>query len=249
MGHLILAVRFLTIVPVPGREPAGPEALGRAAWWFPAVGLGLGACLAAADHLFAVLFPPLLGSMLVVSLWKAVTGGLHLDGLADVLDGLAGSDARRRLAIMRDSRIGVFGATGLVLCLLLGATAVDGLPSSRRPALLLLAPAVGRLGPLLVGPLFPTATPGQGMGALFLAGLSRWAAPVWIAGLWALSAMLLGPWGGLLLSLALATVLLWAVFLASSFGGLTGDTLGSSVEIGELMTLVAAAALVHLRVL
>ena len=201
VGHLILAVRFLTIVPVPGREAAGPAALGRAAWWFPAVGLALGACLVAADHLFAVVFPPRLGSILLVSLWKILTGGIHLDGLADVLDGLSGRDADRRLA------------------------------------------------PLLIGPLFPAAAPGQGTGASFLEGLSPWAAPVSIVGLWILSAVLLGPWGGLLLSLVLAVVLLWAVFLASRLGGLTGDALGSSVELAELATLVAAAALIHLRVL
>ncbi|MDP2703599.1 MAG: adenosylcobinamide-GDP ribazoletransferase, partial [Candidatus Rokubacteria bacterium] len=106
MSHLILAARFLTIVPVPGREATGAGALGRAAWWFPAVGLALGACLVAADHLLAFLFPPLLGSILLIALWKVLTGGIHLDGLADVLDGLAGRNAGRRLAIMRDSRIG-----------------------------------------------------------------------------------------------------------------------------------------------
>ena len=248
-GYLVLAVRFLTIVPVPGREATGAKSLGRAAWWFPAVGLALGACLVAADHLFAFVFHPLLGSVLLVSLWKILTGGIHLDGLADVLDGLAGRDAERRLAIMRDSRIGVFGAAGLVLCVLIAAGALDALPGGRHSAALVLAPAVGRLGPLLIGPLFRAATPGQGAGATFLEGLSPWAAPLWIAGLWILSAVLLGPWGGLLLSLALATVLLWAVFLVSRLGGLTGDALGSSVELGELATLVAAAALIHLRVL
>ena len=185
MSYLILAVRFLTIVPVPGREAAGPEALGRAAWWFPAVGLALGACLVAADQLFAVVFPPLLGSILLVSLWKILTGGIHLDGLADVLDGLSGRDADRRLAIMRDSHIGVFGAAGLVLFVLLTAGALDALPPGRHPAALLLAPAVGRLAPLLIGPLFPAAAPGQGTGASFLEGLSPWAAPVSIVGLWA----------------------------------------------------------------
>jgi cobalamin synthase len=79
--------------------------------------------------------------------------------------------------------------------------------------------------------------------------LSPWAAPVLVAGFWILAASLLGPWGGLLLSLALGSALLWAVFVASRFGGLTGDALGSSVEIGELATLIAAAALTHLRVL
>lgn len=249
MGYLILAVRFLTIVPVPGREATGAGALGRAAWWFPAVGVALGACLVAADHLLRFLFPPLLGSILVIGLWKVLTGGIHLDGLADVLDGLAGRDAERRLAIMRDSRIGVFGAAGIVLCFLISTGALDALPAGRHPAMLLLAPAAGRLAPLLIGPLFPAASPGQGAGAAFLEGLSPWAAPVSVAGLWILAAALLGPWGGLLLSLALASALLWAVFVASRLGGLTGDALGSSVEIGELATLVAAAALIHLRVI
>lgn len=249
VSHLILAVRFLTIVPVPGREAMGAGALGRAAWWFPAVGVALGACLVAADHLLAFAFPPLLGSILLISLWKVLTGGIHLDGLADVLDGLAGRDAERRVAIMRDSRIGVFGAAGLVLCILISTGAVDALPPGRHPAVLLLAPAVGRLAPLLVGPLFPPATPGQGAGAAFLEGLSPWAAPVSVAGLWIVAAALLGPWGGLLLSFALASALLWAVFLAARLGGLTGDALGSSVEVGELATLVAAAGLIHLGVL
>jgi adenosylcobinamide-GDP ribazoletransferase len=249
VGYLILAVRFLTIVPVPGREAAGAGALGRAAWWFPAVGLGLGACLVAADHLFALLFPPPLGAILLISFWKVLTGGIHLDGLADVLDGLAGKDPEQRVAIMRDSHIGVFGAAGLVLCVLIAAGALDGLPQGRHPGVLLLAPAVGRLAPVLIGPLFPVATPGQGAGASFLEGLSPWAAPVFVVGHWILAAALLGPWGGLLLSLALVSVLLWAVWLASRLGGMTGDALGSSVEIGELSTLVAAAALMHLRVL
>ncbi len=249
MGYLILAVRFLTIVPVPGREATGAGALGRAAWCFPAVGVGLGACLVAADHLFAFVFPPLLETVLLISLWKVLTGGIHLDGLADVLDGLAGLDAERRVAIMRDSRIGVFGATGLVLCLLIATGALGALPAGRHAGALLLAPAVGRLAPVLIGPLFPAATPGQGAGAAFLEGLSPWAAPVCVAGSWILAAVLLGPWGGLVLSLALASVLLWAAWLASRFGGVTGDVLGSSVELGELATLVAVAALMHLRVL
>jgi adenosylcobinamide-GDP ribazoletransferase len=114
---------------------------------------------------------------------------------------------------------------------------------------LLLAPGIGRLAPLLIGPLFPAATPGRGAGASFQAGLSRGAAPAHLVCLWALAGWLLGPWSALLLSLSLGAVLLWAVFLVSRLGGLTGDALGSSVEIAELATLVAAAALMRLRLL
>lgn len=249
MDSLILAVRFLTIVPVPGREASGPGALGRAAWWFPVVGLALGACLAAADRVLRFAFPPLLAAILLLAVWKILTGGIHLDGLADAIDGIAGRDPERRIAIMRDSRIGVFGAAGLVLCLLMFLGALDALPAGRRPALLLLAPAVGRLSPLLIGPLFPPATPGEGAGASFLEGLSPWAIPVHVAALWGVAALLLGPWAGLLLSLALGAVLVWAVFLAARLSGLTGDGLGSSVELGELVVLVAAAGLGHLGIL
>jgi len=249
MSYLVLALRFLTIVPVPGREAAEPGALGRAAWWFPAVGLALGACLVAADRMLLILVPPLLGAVLLVAAWKILTGGLHLDGLADAVDGLAGHSVARRLAIMRDSRLGVFGAVAIGLALFIEVSAVDAVPAPRHPAVLLLAPAVGRLAPVLIGPLFPAATPGEGAGADFLAGLSPWATLVHVAALWALSAFLLGAWGGLLLSIALASALLWAVFMASRVGGLTGDALGGSVEIGELSTLSAAASLIHLQLI
>ena len=249
MSYLILAFRFLTIVPVPGEEARGAGALGRAAWWFPVVGLALGAGLVVADRMLLSVFPPLLAAVLLVAVWKILSGGLHLDGLADAVDGIAGRDPERRIAIMRDSHLGVFGAAALGLCLLIFVGALDAVPAPRRPAMLLLAPAIGRLAPLLIGPLFPAATPGEGAGADFLDGLSPWATPVYVAGLWILSATILGSWGGLVLSLALASVLLWAVFLVSRVGGLTGDALGGAVEIGEMATLTAAAALIHVRLI
>src|SRR5262249_58850734 len=76
VGSLILAVRFLTIVPIPGREATGPGALGRAAWWFPVVGLALGAVLAAVDRGLAPLVPPMLSAVLLPRGWKGLTRGL-----------------------------------------------------------------------------------------------------------------------------------------------------------------------------
>ncbi|MGH7316423.1 MAG: adenosylcobinamide-GDP ribazoletransferase, partial [Candidatus Rokuibacteriota bacterium] len=172
MGSLILALRFLTIIPVPGREAEGPFALGRAAWWFPVVGLMLGGALAVTGCFIDAVWPPLLGAALLVTVWKVATGGIHLDGLADSLDGLAGRDAERRLAVMRDSRIGVFGAAGLTLFLLLTVAALAGLPASVRLRVLVLAPVIGRVTPLLAGAWLAPATPGQGLGAAFAAGLS-----------------------------------------------------------------------------
>ncbi|MBI2526140.1 MAG: adenosylcobinamide-GDP ribazoletransferase [Candidatus Rokubacteria bacterium] len=242
MASLILAVRFLTIVPVPGREAVGPGALGRAAWWFPAVGLGLGAGLVLADRLLARAFPPLLAALLVVSVWKVATGGIHLDGLADCLDGLGGHGADQRLAIMRDSRIGVFGALGLILTFLIGVTALAELPGEARWRALLLAPVAGRLSPLVAAACFRAATPGAGAGGAFMVSLSPWAAAAGLVATGLLAAWLFGLPGALAVAAALVGVLLWSGFLSSRLGGLTGDVLGAGVELAELGTLLALAA-------
>ena len=245
MGSLILALRFLTVVPVPGRESAGPPALGRAAWWFPVVGLMLGGVLALFALAVDALFPPLVAATLLLTGWKVATGGIHLDGLADSLDGLAGRDPARRLAIMRDSRIGVFGATGLVLFCLLAVSALAALSPSLRLRLLVLAPVIGRVAPVLAGAWVAPATPGQGLGAAFVAGLSRWAGLVHVAAVGALAAWLLGTWGVAVAAAGWSVALLAGTLVARRLGGLTGDVLGAVVEIAELGALLAAAAAAH----
>lgn len=246
LSSLILAVRFLTIVPVPGRESEGRDALGRAAAWFPLIGLGLGALLVAADRILALAFPPLLSALLVLSIWKVVTGGIHLDGLSDCLDGFGGRDREHRLSIMRDSRIGAFGAIGLILYFLIALTSLAELHDAIRWRLLLVAPMVGRLAPLVIGLGFRAATPSQGMAGRFLETMPMWAGPVYAVGVLVLAMSLLGVWGPIVVTAALAAVFLWSSYLAWRLGGLTGDALGSSVELAELGVLLAGAALAHL---
>ena len=249
LASLIAAARFLTVLPIPRREAEESISLGRAAWWFPAVGLLLGAALAGIDRLGALAFPPFLSVGLVLALWKIATGGIHLDGLADCLDGLAGRDVEHRRSIMRDSRIGTFGATGLVLCLLLEFLALAALPSPVRDRLLLLAPAAGRLAPLLIGPCFRAATPGRGMGAAFVAETSRRAGPALLVAVAGLAIWVLGAWAILVTLGGLALSALAAGVFVRRFGGVTGDVLGASVELCELGVLLGGACLVHRGVL
>ena len=246
MASLILAVRFLTIVPVPGREAAGPGALGRAAWWFPVVGLGLGAALAAADRLLAQAFPPMLAAVLVLVAWKVATGGIHLDGLADSLDGLGGATREQRLAIMRDSRIGVFGAAGLMLCILTAVIALAELPAELRGMALMASPALGRIAPALAGSV-AAAAPRGGLGADFLDGLSRWCGPVQLVAAGAALALALGVVGIVPVAAAAGATLLWAALMIRRLGGLTGDALGAALEVAELAALLAFATLGHRR--
>lgn len=244
---LVTAVRFLTIVPVPGRALEGPEALGRAAGWFPLVGLALGGLLWLAHRLLSMAFPPLLSALLVLVTWKLLTGGIHLDGLADTLDGLTGKDPAQRLAIMRDSRIGVFGALGLIIAVLIGFLALAELPGTVREKALLLAPVVGRHAPLHLARAFQPATPGQGSGSAFMKAVTLRAVSIGALVVIVAAAVILWPWG--LLAAGIGIGLAWGLgrFLSRRLGGLTGDGLGAAVEVGEMGVLLAFAAFSFLR--
>ena len=240
--RLVTAVRFLTIVPVPGRDPEDAGSLGRSAGWFPLVGLGMGALLAVGDRLLAFIFPPLLAALLVLALWKLLTGGIHLDGLADCLDGLAGFGRERALAIMRDSRIGVFGALGLILLLLIEWVTLAELPVHLRWRALLLAPMIGRFAPVLLARVCVPATPDHGHGGPFMKAVTNWALVSAGALTVVTSGLLLWPWGLAMTGAGLVVAWGGARFVSARLGGLTGDGLGASVELTELAILLAMAA-------
>jgi adenosylcobinamide-GDP ribazoletransferase len=243
---LLLAARYLTIVPVPGRAAGGMEALGRAAPWFPVVGLALGLALVGVEQVTGLVFPSLLGALLTVTAWKVLTGGLHLDGLADCLDGLVGRDAEHRLSIMRDSRIGAFGAVGLILFLLLEIGAVVELPAGARWRALLVLPALGRATPPLLARCFPSAR-AAGQGAAFRAGLRPAGAPLALALAFAAAWAALGAPGLLVAAAAATAALALGAFMAGRLGGVTGDVLGAAVEVAELAGLLTVSAWAHGR--
>jgi adenosylcobinamide-GDP ribazoletransferase len=241
MSGLALALRYLTILPVPGGHHDAPGSLGRAAAWFPVVGLGLGVILALVDRLTARLLPPAAAAVLTVAVWKVVTGGLHLDGVADCLDGLAGRDREHRLAIMADSRIGTFGTAGLVLGLLLEVVALAALPLPVRWRVLLVAPAIARALPPLLARLFVAAR-AEGQGAAFMQEVGRAGAGLALGVAVAAAFAALGPAGVAAAALAVISALAGAAFLARRLGGLTGDVLGAAVEGGELLVLLTVLA-------
>lgn len=244
MSRALLAIRYLTIVPLSGGAHAGLEDLGGAAPWFPVVGVALGVVIAASDRVTVQLFPPLLAALLTVTLWKVLTGGLHLDGLADCLDGLAGRDPAERRAIMKDSRIGAFGVIGLILFLLLEVAAVSELPHGARWRALVAAPVVGRATPVLLGRVFAPARAG-GQGALFSAGLGSAAAPIALAIALGVAVGMLGWLGVAALGVGVAAVVAIGVMLARRLNGVTGDVLGAGVEVAELAVLLTASAWMH----
>jgi adenosylcobinamide-GDP ribazoletransferase len=242
---LVTSVRFLTVVPVPGRGLDGPDALGRAAAWFPLVGLALGVVLFCADRILSALFPPLLSALLVLTTWKLVTGGIHLDGLADCLDGLGARDRDHVLAVMRDSRIGTFGALGLIFLLLIALVALAELSRSARGVALLLAPMAGRYAPLLLARLFRPAVP-EGSGSAFMRAVS-WPSVLGGGALVAAGAgAAFGVRGEVVASVGLAAACVAGFVFSRRLGGLTGDGLGAGVELAELGVVLAVLALARL---
>ncbi|MGH7279074.1 MAG: adenosylcobinamide-GDP ribazoletransferase [Candidatus Rokuibacteriota bacterium] len=237
MSGFFQAARYLTIVPLPGPAAASLTSLGGTAAWFPVVGLALGAALLVVERVTGKVFPSLLAALLTVAAWKLLTGGLHLDGLADCLDGLVGRDADHRLAIMRDSRIGAFGAIGLIIFLLLEIVAVAELPPPVRSQALLAAPVVGRVAPVLLAWIFPSARP-EGQGAAFARGLSRVGVSVAVAIALAVALFALGLLGPIFLAAALAVALVFGGFLVRRLGGITGDVLGASIEVTTTLAYV-----------
>lgn len=245
MIRLVNAARYLTIFPMPGRpSPAGGP--GDAAAWFPVVGLAIGVLVAVADRAATAFFAPLLAALVTITVWKLVTGGLHLDGLADCLDGLAGRNPAQRLAIMHDSRIGAFGAAGLVLFLLLEIGAVSGIDPRARAGALVVAPVVGRSLAPIVGRIFSPASP-TGHGASFRAGLGPWAPAIAVALAVAVAAAGMGWWGVLALGLAGTAGLGFAAFMTRRLGGVTGDVHGAVIELGEAVVLLTAAGVAPAR--
>jgi len=242
---LVVAARYLTIVPLPGRVRLSAGALGRSAPWFPVIGLGIGVVLAATDRVTQVVFPLLLAGLITVTVWKLLTGGLHLDGLADCLDGLGGRDADHRLAIMHDSRIGAFGALGLILLLLLEIAAVTEMPPSVRMRALLVVPTVARATPPLLARLFSPAKP-EGLGAAFGAGVGVLAAPIALSIALVVAIVALRGLGVVVVVVSFVSALVLTRFFAGRVSGITGDVLGAAIEIAELAALLTVSAWSHL---
>ena len=244
MTGLVVAARYLTIVPLPGPARTSRDALGRAAPWFPVIGLAIGMILVVVERVTQVIFPSLLGGLLTVTAWKLLTGGLHLDGLADCLDSLGGLDAEHRLAIMRDSRIGAFGALGLILLLLLEIAALAELPPTVRTQALLVIPVVARATPPLLARLFAPAKP-EGHGAAFGAGVGALAAPIALLTALVVAIVALRVLGLVLTVVSVASAVAAARFFAGRVGGITGDVLGAAIEIAELAGLLTVSAWSH----
>jgi adenosylcobinamide-GDP ribazoletransferase len=236
MRTLRSAFSLMTTLPLrlPDNWSAGDS--GRASVWYPLVGLVIGALTWLVWKGAMLIIPSLVAGIIALVAWVVLTGGLHLDGLADCCDGLLASDSvERRLEIMKDPHLGAFGVISLILVLLLKSAVLATL-TPRTSFGILLAAILARWCTLPAG-LLPLARPG-GMGADFAVGFRR-SFMVWGGIIPLVIAVLLGTRGILstIAGLAAAAFVLWLA--KSRIGGVTGDVFGMVVEVVETVVLLA----------
>jgi len=231
------ALAFLTRLPVP--PPPDPD-LSRAAWSFPLVGLLVGAAAAGTRAAADQVLPPLPATLLAIAVAVLITGALHEDGLADVADATgAHVDKARKLEILKDPRVGAFGATALILALALTATSVAALDTAGAVKTLTVAHVLSRWAILPVG-FLPPAKPGGAGGLLRVTPVPLAAATI-IAAVIALGVA--GPAaGGMALAAAAITTALAAAGLRRTLGGITGDGYGATAKLTEIVVCVTLVA-------
>jgi adenosylcobinamide-GDP ribazoletransferase len=240
----ITALQFLTIFTVNKKHEVRENDLAKSMVYFPFVGFLIGIILVYADRGLLWLFSDTISNVFLLVISAVITRALHIDGLADTIDGLmGGSDRESRLAIMKDSRIGTAGVLSISFLLLVKYACLNSLFNEYKTAALLTAPVFGRWSQMLM--MFK-ANYGreQGMGKAFVGHLRS-------GGLAAASIIALGLSAFVIMDDARTVVLavgipvavavftlIWKWYIVRRLGGVTGDAVGASSELNEALTLL-----------
>lgn len=250
MRKLLIALTFLTRIPFPAPADVTQEEFTKSQYYYPIVGLLLGGILWASSTLLLPLYPPLITGALLLILQLILTGGIHLDGFMDSMDGLLSARTpERMLEIMKDSRVGAFGAISAIALLLLKfslLTELLTLGSPKALLVLLFMPVLSRWIFLIGVHFFPYAR-SNGLGKGFHEASKKTKGIFFGQGtLLLLLTFWFLHWSGVIGFLASTLFIL--IFTSKSsrlLGGLTGDLYGASIELAELFFLLGAFPLLH----
>ncbi|MFV5639875.1 adenosylcobinamide-GDP ribazoletransferase [Acinetobacter oleivorans] len=231
-----IALQFLTVLPIELKTMPTAQQNGRAILFYPLVGLIIGGILFLMSCLLAKL-PIVLLAAIILSLWIWLTGGLHLDGLADTADAWVGGfgDKLRTLQIMKDPSCGPIGVLSLVIICLLKFVLIYVLIEQHQTLFLVFVPVLGRVAPSILFLTIPYVRE-KGLGRSLTDHLPKTAS--WIITAIVLLLALYWEWQGLI---AIICFLISLVYLRHLFikriGGITGDTVGAAMELSETVLL------------
>lgn len=230
-----VAVGFLTRLPVPCRSTGSPELLGKAASLFPVVGLLVGGGAVGFDYLLSPYVSRNVVVVIVLIYLVAITGGLHEDALGDAADGFGGGwEKERVLAIMRDSRLGSFGALAIMLGLLARFVFLTSLPAKSFHGILLAGQVLSRWTALPLGFFLPSARGDKGQGVLVAGKISRISLGVGTALAGAIVGVTLQANALWVLPASVAVTGISAAYYRRRIGSVTGDCMGATFQLTEV---------------
>ena len=245
MKDFLRAFSFLTILPVGQISLSEEKELARSMAFFPLVGLVIGLILALGYYLLSFLFPRPLALWLTIGLLAFLTRGLHLDGFADTVDGLASSGTREKiLEVMRDSRIGAFGVISLILLIGAKYLTLDQISTESIPYSLILMAVMGKNSMVLICYRSPYARSSEGLAKPFTENLGTREMALSLASAFGIALLLMGL-KGILVFLGICLFSLgYRFFFIKKLGGVTGDILGAANELSELLCLILLIILI-----
>lgn len=238
MTPFFIALQFLTTFPVQLKEMPSKKQNGQSLLFYPLIGLMIGVILFAIATLLHAL-PVILLSSLILVLWIWLTGGLHLDGLADTADAWVGGfgDKERTLKIMKDPSCGPIGVLSLIILCLIKWSALYVLLEKQLFSALILFPILGRLAPLF---LFLTTqyVREKGLGSSIAEFIPKTGAVILF--ILCLVASAYFAWAGILTAIIFIGTLIYLRYkFIQRIGGITGDTVGASIEICEAVSVLS----------
>jgi len=238
MNSFLIALQFITIIPVKKDLNYSEKNIAKSMLYYPLIGTIIGLILVLVNMVGSLLLPDLVRDSLLLIFFVLLSGGIHFDGLADSFDGLFGGNNKKQiLEIMGDSSIGVYGILAVVLILILKFTLLTELPMGLKNIVLIIVPTISRCAMVWAVYLFPYAKK-EGFGKAFKLYLSKKEA--WAAALYTIIITLTLMFLQGIVLLVIAFVGLWLVgtFLIKKIDGLTGDNYGALNEIMEVLVLL-----------
>ncbi len=240
----LVALQFLTVLPVRFKQAPDPETTGNSLVYYPLVGLLIGLLITLSSR-FSDSVPPHIHAGIILLIWVGLTGALHLDGLADSTDAWVGGfgDRKKTLTIMKDPYCGPMGVVSIVLVLLLKFIALEHLIVSQDWLALSFTPVLSRIGLMLLFLSTPYVRT-NGLGSVLAANLPVRDSTVAILLVLTAIISLSGFFGILLISILTGLCFSLRILMIRRIGGTTGDTAGAMVEISEAILLLTASLMV-----
>ena len=240
MHGFLIGLQFLTQLPIRTKRST-PDHIADSYYFYPVIGFLIGAGAILVRRILMIVFPLSFSIAIVLAFLIWISGGLHEDGLADVADAMGGGWTRDdRLRIMKDSRIGAFGASMLILALLGKYAALTSMSAARLDASIVAAQMLGRWAFLPMG--YFNRYSHEGLGSEFMKGLSAKAVIVGTILSAAGVIVLCRIQGILALAMATTIVVFASLYFRRRIGGVTGDCFGATFQFVEIATYAAFLA-------